>query len=138
MRKKYVVVLFSICLVFFSVITYLFNSSMYKTQEFNGSVETRQNVIKFKAKLTEKPKKVENSDDYYLIFDNVKAMESKNDEELVVLNNGGVVITRIPKGIEPAKGDTILVSIQKQFATSYSEPPQLLGNSVIEVQFEDR
>ncbi|MFC0616120.1 hypothetical protein [Enterococcus faecalis] len=140
MSKKFGVALISIsiCLVLFSVITYLFCSSMYKTQEFNGSLESRQNVVKFKAKLTEKPKKVEDSDDYYLIFDNVKAMDSKNNGELVILNNGGVLITSIPKGVEAVKGDTILVSVQKQFATSHSEPPMLLGNSVIEVQIENR
>ncbi|EJW9249095.1 TPA: hypothetical protein ACNKKJ_002607 [Enterococcus faecalis] len=135
MRKKLVVILLSVGIIIFSGVTYIFYSSTYKKQEFNGSGEPSQNVVKFKAKLKEKPIKVENGDGYYLSFDNVKAIESNDDKELLVLNNGGILITEIPEGKEIMEGDTILVSVQRQFAISYSEPPQLLGNSVIDVQF---
>ncbi len=137
MNKKIVVGIIGALVVFFSVVIYLRFSDIYRwyQPDISGGNANQEEMV-FSAKLTENPKKIEDSEDYYIIFNNVKAIDSRDQENLLVLNRGGVLLAKIPSGKKVKKGDKIVVTIHRQFATTFSEPPQLLGNSVVDVQFK--
>lgn len=137
MNKKIVVGIIGTLVVLFSVVMYLRFSDIYRwyQPDISGGNASQEELV-FSAKLTENPNKIEDSEDYYIRFDNVKAIDSRDQEDLLVLNRGGVLITKIPSGKKVKKGDKMVVTIHRQFATTFSEPPQILGNSVVDVQFK--
>lgn len=137
MNKKIVVGIIGALVVLFSIVVYLRFSDIYRwyQPDISGGNANQEELV-FSAKLTENPNKIEDSEDYYIRFDNVKAIDSRDQEDLLVLNRGGVLITKISSDKKVKKGDKILVTIHRQFATTFSEPPQILGNSVVDVQFK--
>ncbi|MRJ30704.1 hypothetical protein FDP48_12225 [Enterococcus faecalis] len=137
MNKKIVVGIIGGMIVLFSVVIYLRFSDIYRwyQPDISGGNANQEELV-FSAKLTENPIQIENSEDYYIRFDNVKAIDSRDQEDLLVLNRGGVLITKIPSDKKVKKGDKMVVTIHRQFATTFSEPPQILGNSVVDVQFK--
>lgn len=137
MNKKIVVGIIGALVVFFSVVMYLRFSDIYRwyQPDISGGNANQEEFV-FSAKLTENPNKIEDSEDYYIRFDHVKAIDSRDQEDLLVLNRGGVLITKIPSDKKVKKGDKMVVTIHRQFATTFSEPPQILGNSVVDVQFK--
>lgn len=96
---------------------------------------SNQSVIEFSATLTESPKQVNQTDSYYLSFDNIQADDSDSQRELATLSKGGRLMTTLPADKEIKSGDKIRVRVHKDFATTRSIPPQLIGNSVISVSF---
>lgn len=137
MNKKIIVGIIGALVVLFSVVMYLRFSDIYRwyQPDISGGNVNQEELV-FSAKLTENPNKIEDSEDYYIRFDNVKAVDSRDQEDLLVLNRGGVLITKIPSDKKVKKGDKMVVTIHRQFATTFSEPPQILGNSVVDVQFK--
>lgn len=122
-----------------SMLVILFISSFLlikKNQPKDTSIfsESNQSVIAFAATLTDIPRQVEQTDNYYLSFDNVHADE-ESQNELIIFHEGGALITTLPADKEIKSGDKINVTVHKDFATTYSMPPQLIGNSVISVSF---
>lgn len=123
-----------------SMLVILFISSFLlikKNQPKDTSVfsESNQSVIAFAATLTDIPRQIEQTDSYYLSFDDVHADDDDSQRELSILHEGGALITTLPADKEIKAGDKINVTVHKDFATTYSIPPQLIGNSVISVSF---
>lgn len=127
-------------LIGISMLVILFISSFLlikKNQAKDTSVfsESNQSVTVFSATLTDEPRQIEQTDNYYLSFDNVHADNDESQRELAILHEGGALITTLPADKEIKAGDQINVIVHKDFATTYSTPPQLIGNSVISVSF---
>ncbi|MGL9966556.1 hypothetical protein IGK25_002714 [Enterococcus sp. DIV1614a] len=99
------------------------------------SNDSNQSVIEFTATLTESPEQVDQTDNYYLSFDNVQADSEDSQRDLVTFDKGGKLIATLPADKEIKSGDQIRVRVHKDFATTHSIPPQLIGNSVISVSF---
>ncbi|HCT3382056.1 TPA: hypothetical protein OTT57_002003 [Enterococcus faecalis] len=108
-----------------------------KNQQTDTSISKggNQSVIEFTATLTESPKQVDQTDDYYLSFDNIEADDNESRRELETFNKGGRLITTLPADKEIKPGHKIIVRVHRDFATTHSIPPQLVGNSVISVSF---
>jgi len=108
-----------------------------KNQQTDTSIsnDSNQSVIEFTATLTESPKQVDQTDNYYLSFDNVQADDKESQRNLVTFNNGGRLITTLPADKRVKSGDKIRVRVHKYFATTNSIPPQLIGNSLVSVSF---
>lgn len=121
-------------LVLLSVSTLLF---IKKNHQIDTSISkgSDQSVLEFSATLTESPKQVDQTDNYYLSFDNIQADASVSRRELDAFNKGGRLITTLPADKEVKSGDKIKVRVHKDFATTRSIPSQLIGNSVISVSF---
>lgn len=137
MNKKIVVGIIGGMIVLFSVVIYLRFSDVYRwyQPDISGGNENKSEFL-FSAKLTEKPIQIENSEDYYIRFDNVNAVDSRDQEDLLVLNRGGSLIAKIPSDKKVKKGNKIIVTVHREFVTTFSEPPQIIGNSVVDVQFK--
>lgn len=123
-----------VILLLISVSTLLF---IKKNHQIDNSMSkgSNQSVIEFSAALTESPKQIDQTKNYYLSFDNIQADDSESQRELDILSKGGRLITTLPADKEIKTGDKIRVSVHKDFATTRSIPPQLIGNSVISVSF---
>lgn len=121
-------------LVLLSVSTLLF---IKKNHHIDTSVSkgSNQSVLEFSATLTESPKQVDQTDSYYLSFDNIQAEDRESRRELCALSKGGRLITTLPANKEIRSGDKIRVRVHRDFAITRSIPPQLIGNSVISVSF---
>lgn len=121
-------------LVLLSVSTLLFIKKDHH-RDTSVSKGSNQSVFEFSATLIESPKQVDQTDNYYLSFDNVQTADSESRRELDTLSKGGRLITTLPADKEIKPGDKIRVRVHKDFATTRSIPPQLIGNSVISVSF---
>ncbi|ELS0478103.1 hypothetical protein R4Y59_002717, partial [Enterococcus faecalis] len=117
----------------FSSIFLLIKSNEQKDESiFSGS---NQSVIEFSAILTEEPKQVEQTDRYYISFDNVQTFDEENKKNLNTFKEGGKLIFTLPLDKKIEKGDKIVVRMHRHFATTHSIPPQIIGNSVTSVSF---
>ncbi|NSN12594.1 hypothetical protein HRE23_07710 [Enterococcus faecalis] len=121
-------------LLLISISTILF---IKKNHQIDTSISkgSNQSVLAFSATLTEPPKQIDQTNNYYLSFDNIQAHDSESQRELDILSKGGRLITTLPADKEIKTGDKIRVRVHKDFATTRSIPPQLIGNSVISVSF---
>ncbi|MDN3185242.1 hypothetical protein [Enterococcus faecalis] len=100
-------------------------------------IVTRSNNsdIVFKATISRTPNPTQQKNEYYVYFNNVETTEKKYQSELEIFNNGGILVAALPAGKTLNLGDEIQVTLHKDFATTHSIPPQIIGNSVIDVSY---
>lgn len=132
--KKIFIISFMMLIILFVAIFLLMKNNEQKDTSISGGSD--QSSIEFSATLIEPPKKVDQTDDYFILFDDVKVVDEKDQNNLDTFNEGGRLITTLPTNKEIRVGDKIVVRVHKDFATTRSIPPQIIGNSVISVSFQ--
>ncbi|HFK2761594.1 TPA: hypothetical protein ACGX4V_002079 [Enterococcus faecalis] len=90
--------------------------------------------IEFSATISNNPVQIEGSEEHIIRFNDVEIIEG-NSESIAVFNDGGSLISKLPTDNPNMNGKKIKVTLDKNFATTNSIPPQILDMSIIAVQF---
>ncbi|MFG5428348.1 hypothetical protein ACFJYZ_08325 [Enterococcus faecalis] len=132
MKNITIISMITLFILFISIFLLIKNNEQKDESISSGS---NQSVIEFSATLIEDPKKVEQTDRYYLSFDNVQTFDEEKQKDLDTFKEGGKLIFVLPLDKKIEKGDKIVVRMHRHFATTHSIPPQIIGNSVTSVSF---
>ncbi|MDG4966255.1 hypothetical protein OGZ37_06650 [Lactococcus lactis] len=107
----------------------------YITSNINKMRASKSNQISFVADLIDSPRRDEETGQYFIFFDNVKAFNKVNKKDLASLNQGGILVTDVPADTPIEKKTKVIVTLKRNFATTNSLPPQILGHGVVSVKF---
>lgn len=115
------------------VLTLVILLNRFKYQELEREQE-KALYVEFSATVMNSPIQIEESDEYIIHFSDIEVIKGST-ESIAVFNNGGSLITRLPTDNPIVRGRKIRVTLEKNFATTNSIPPQILDKSIIAVQF---